>query len=231
MAVTRTGTGTKRRWPLIATVAGVLLAAVVGVSVFFALRPAPAQVAKPPTPALTPTTPDPSSPAVTGGATVLADGCLGGTDPIKAIRIAHAKAPLTPSGAAELVATWARWQGQAPHDPVQYQRIGREIWAPSLPADRRKTPTQPAGAIAWVSTDQARYRVTDASKSDVTIESLFTQTVSQDGAKTQVEHVGRVTLTAISGRWAFKAIGASGPDPAQAVRRLQAEGLPYRGGC
>lgn len=231
MAATRTGAGARRRGPLLATAAGVLLAAVIGVVIFFALRPAPTPVAVPPVPGPAPTAAASSPPTVSGAATVLADGCLGGTDPIKAIRIAHEKAPLTPEGAAEFVATLARWQGQVPHDADEYQATGKLIWAPSLPEIGRRRPTPNSDGNAWINTDKARYRVTSVTGPDVTLEATFLQTVNENGADTVFQQVARFTVTGIDGRWALKKVAPAGQPAAQAVKQLQAEGLPYRGGC
>lgn len=167
----------------------------------------------------------------TGRATVLADGCLGGTDPIKAIRIAHQTAPLTPEGAAAFVATMVRWLGQAPHDPDEFQQTGKLIWAPSLPATNRQMPVARAGSTAWISTADARYRITKVTAADVTVEAVFIQTISADNTNTNVEHVGQFVVTQIDGRWAFKAAAPGGSTPEQVVSQLRAEGLPYRGGC
>ena len=89
----------------------------------------------------------------------------------------------------------------------------------------------PSGATAWVSTVEARYRVTDVSGADVTIEAVFPQTISENGFNTDAQQVGRFTLTEIGHRWALKALGAGGQAPDQLIAELRAEGLPYRGGC
>lgn len=229
---TSTGTTSTRRWPRIAVVFVVLFVAVVGAAVYFALRPAPAPVTAPPSPSLTPTASSTSTSATVSGApTVLADGCLGGTDPVKAIRIAHEKAPITPEGAAAFIATLARWQGQAPHDPTEFQSTGERIWAPSLPAAARRMPTPPEGTTAWISTEKARYRVIDVSGPDMTIEAFFTQTISQNGANSTVQPVGQFTVTDINSHWALKSTGPGDRAPEELITELQAEGLPYRGGC
>ena len=210
----------------------VLFAAVAGVAIYFALRPAPAPVTAPPAPSLTPTPTSPTiSATVSGAPTTLADGCLGGTDPTKAILIAHEDAPLTQEGAAAFLATLARWQGQVPHDPAEYQQTGKLIWAPSLPAAGRKMPSPASTGTAWISTENARYRITQVSGLDLTIEAVFPQTISENGANSEVQQVGQFTLTGISGHWTLKALGPGDQSPEQLIAHLQAEGLPYRGGC
>lgn len=228
---TSTGTTSTRRWPRIAVVFVVLFVAVAGVAFYFALRPAPAPVTAPPAPSLTSSASTTTTTTVSGAPTVLADGCLGGIDPIKAIHIAHEKAPITPEGAAAFVATLARWQGQAPHDPSEFQSTGERIWAPSLPASGRKMPTPPEGTTAWISTERARYRVIDVSGPDLTIEAFFTQTISQNGANSTVQPVGQFTVTDINSHWALKSTGTRDRAPEELITELQAEGLPYRGGC
>ncbi len=213
-------TETRRRWPRVAAAIGVLLALVAGVSIYFASKPGPVA------------TPPPAAPQVNGAATVLADGCLGGTDPVKAIRVARAEAPLTPEGAAEFVATYARWRGQAPHDPVEFQETGKLMWAPTLPTKERQTPpAAPPGAAAWVSTEDARYRVVDVSGPDMTIEAYFPQTGVEDGAPFEMRNAGRFTVTAIDGHWAYKGTSAGDLPLESLVAELQAEGLPYKSGC
>ena len=230
MMATQAGAGPARRWPRIAVVLAAVFVLMTLVAVYFALKPPPTPAATPSPMTSTATSPPPS-PSVTGAPTVLADGCLGGTDPIKAIRIAHDKAPLTPEGGAAFVATMVRWLGQAPHDPVEFQQTGKLIWAPALPATNRQMPVSRDGATAWVSTEDARYRITKVTAADVTVEAVFLQTISENSTKTDVEHVGRFTVTQLDGRWAFKAAAPGGPNPEQVVSQLQAEGLPYRGGC
>lgn len=228
MATLNNGAAPKRRWPPVAVVFAVLLVLVAGVSVYFALRPSPGSTGRPTTPV---TTSPSASAAVSGAPTTLADGCLGGTDPVKAVRIAHQVAPLTPEGAAAFVATMMRWQGQIPHDPAEFRETGKQIWAPSLPATNRNVPAPPAGATAWLSTADARYRVLNVSKSDMTIEAVFTQTGVLNGISTEVQQVGQFTVTAIDGHWALKSAGPPANDPKQTIADLQAKGLPYRGGC
>lgn len=160
-----------------------------------------------------------------------ADGCLGGTDPVQAILTAQDEAPMSPEGAAAFVATWARWQGQLPHDDVEFQRTGERIWAPSLASSNRVPPAAAAGSTSWVSTELARYRIINVTTSDVVVEAFFSQTVSRGGANTLVQHVGRFTVTDIGGHWHLKAAGA-GEQPAEEVlQSLKTNGSPYRKGC
>lgn len=230
MMATRAGTRPTRRWPRIAVVLAAVFVVVAIVTVYFALKPPPTPAVTPP-PATSTATSPPPSPSVTGAPTALADGCLGGTDPIKAIRIAHEKAPLTPEGAAAFLATWARWRGQVPHDPDEFQQTGKLIWAPSLPAAPRSLPVPPPGATAWVSTVDARYRITKVSGPNVTIEAVFPQTISENNTNSEAQQVGRFTLTEIGGRWALSALSPGDQSPEQIVAQLQATGLAYQGGC
>ena len=228
MMATRAGAGPARRWPRFAVVLAAVFVVVALVAVYFALRPPPRPAATPSPVRVTATRP---SPSVAGAPTVLADGCLGGTDPIKAIRIAHETAPLTPEGAAAFVATLARWQGQVPHDADEYQATGKLIWAPSLPEIGRRMPTPKSDGNAWINTDKARYRVTLVARPDVTLEAAFLQTINENGAETVFQQVGRFTVTDIGGHWALKAVGPTERSAAETVKQLQAEGLPYRGAC
>ncbi len=230
MAATRTGAGPARRWPRFAVVLAAVVVVVALVAVYFALKPSPAPTAAPPplTPTVSRTTP---SASVSGAPTVLADGCLGGTDPIKAIRIAHETAPLTPEGAAAFVATLARWAGQVPHDPTEYQQTGDLIWAPGFPTAQRTLPPFPAGTTAWTSTTGSRYRVSAISAHGATVEAFFTQTANQDGATSTNGQVARVQLAVVDGRWAVEDASPPGDGSEQLLNELQAEGLPYRGGC
>ncbi len=230
MMATRAGVGPARRWPRFAVVLAALLVVVALVAVYFALKPPPTPAATPPPVASTGTSPS-SSASVSGAPTVLADGCLGGTDPVKAIRIAHETAPLTPEGAAAFVATMVRWLGQAPKDPVEFWETGKLIWAPALPATNRQMPVSHQGATAWVSTEDARYRITKVVGPDVTVEAVFSQTINENNTDTKVDHVGQFTVTEFGGHWAFKAATAGGQAPKQVIAQLQTEGLPYRGGC
>lgn len=230
MMATQAEAGLARRWPRLAVVLVAVLIAVALVAVYFALKPPPAPTAT--SPLLTPPVSSATPPAsVTGAPTALADGCLGGTDPIKAIRIARKTAPLTPEGAAAFVATLARWAGQVPHDPTEYQQTGELIWAPDFPATQRTLPPFSAGTTAWTSTIGSRYRVPVVSDRGATVEAFFTQTANQDGATSTNGQVARVQLTVVDGRWAVKDASPPGDRSEQLLNELQAKGLPYRGGC
>ena len=227
---TSTGTTSTRRWPRITVVFVVLFVAVAGVAVYFALRPSPAPVTAPPPPSLTPalTSLAPSA-TVSGAPTALADGCLGGTDPTKAILVAHDTAPLTPEGAAAFAATLMRWIGQVPQDPTQFSSLSDKIRAPSLPP--QPLPSVPDGTTAWVSTTDARYRVTNVANADVTVEGIFEQTANQNGSTSTDFRPVRLDLTVINGHWALKGAGVPTQAPNDFVASMQATGLPYRGGC
>ena len=227
---TSTGTTSTRRWPRIAVVFVVLFVAVVGAAVYFALRPAPAPVTAPPSPSLTPTALSTSTSATVSGApTAVADGCLGGTDPSTAILVAREKAPLTPDGAAAFAATLMRWIGQVPQDPTLFSSLSDKIRAPSLPP--QPLPSVPDGTTAWVSTTDARYRVTNVSNTDITVEGIFEQTANQNGSVSTDFRPVRFELTVINGHWALKGAGFPTQAPDNFVKSMQATGLPYRGGC
>ena len=171
------------------------------------------------------------SPAASGGPTLLADGCLGGSDPSQAILVAQAQAPLTPEGVAAFAATYERWGTQLPHKGA-VAPVGAKIWTSDLAAGYRKLAGVPAGfagATGWASmTGTSRYRVDAFDGRSATVSILYETYVVPAGGG-QASPGGELVqdkFTVVDGRWRF-----AGTGPIPTTDEMKSTGIPFKAGC
>jgi hypothetical protein len=171
------------------------------------------------------------SPAASGGPTLLADGCLGGSDPSQAILVAQAQAPLTPEGAAAFAATYERWGTEIPHKGA-IAPVGARVWTSDLTPSLRHVgewPASLAGATGWASmTGTSRYRVDAFDGRSATVSILYETYVVPAGGG-QASPGGLLVqdkLEVVNGHWR---IAGSGTSPT--ADEMKSTGIPFKAGC
>jgi hypothetical protein len=179
----------------------------------------------------TPAPPSHPTPTASGGPTLLADGCLGGSDPSQAILRAQAQAPLTPEGAAAFAATYERWGTQIPHRGA-VAPVGAKIWTSDLPAEYRHVGEFPAslnGATGWASmAGKSRYRIDAIDAKSATV-AIFAETFvvpAGGGQASPSGHLARLKFEVVAGHWRF-----AGTGPIPTLDEMQSTGIPFKGGC
>jgi hypothetical protein len=180
--------------------------------------PAPAPSSQPP-------------PAASGGPTLLADGCLGGSDPSQAILVAQAQAPLTPEGVAAFAATYERWGTQLPHKGA-VAPVGAKIWTSDLAPRLRQLAELPAGfagATGWASmAGTSRYRVDafDAKSATVAISAETFVVPAGGGQASPGGELARLKFEVVDGHWRFAGTGTI-----PTADEMQSTGIPFKAGC
>jgi hypothetical protein len=166
-----------------------------------------------------------------GGPTLLADGCLGGSDPSQAILRAQADAPLTPEGVAAFAATYERWGTQIPHKGA-VAPVGAKVWTSGLDSRQRHVGEFPAsfnGATGWASmAGTSRYRIDAFDAKSATV-AIFYETYvvpAGGGQASRGGHLGRLKFEVVDGRWRF-----AGTGPIPTADEMQSTGIPFKGGC
>lgn len=156
-----------------------------------------------PSTSTTPSTPEEqsTSAAAAGGDGAGAQGCLGGVNPTKAVLAAQKEADLDAQGAAGFAATVMRWRSQFPVDPA-YAGKAKQLMTPDAGSDLLTVDPPKSGSedSGWGSTDGARYRVTESTKSTATVE------ISMPFFATSKEYPDGVELTTAA-RWRLSATG------------------------
>lgn len=161
-----------------------------------------------------------------------AAGCLGGVNPTKAVLTAQKEAALDAKGAAGFAATVMRWRSQYPVDPA-YAGKAKQIMTPDAGSDLLTVDPEEGGPedSGWGTTDGARYRVTESTKTTATVEITmpFFVTSKEYPDGVEVSTGARWRLTAEDGKW--RVADADAIEEGGDRDELEAHGLTFEGVC
>lgn len=188
----------------------------------------------PPTSTTPPPTPETStSSTATDSNAAGAKGCLGGVNPTKAVLTAQKESSLNAKGAAAFAATVMRWHGQYPVDP-DYADKAKKIMTPDAGADLLTVDPPEGGPedSGWGTTADARYRVTESTKTTATVEILmpFFGTSKEYPEGVEVESAARWRLVAEDGEWRVTDMDPIEEDSSDR-KALKTRGLTFQGVC
>jgi hypothetical protein len=227
--VSRNAKGTARsalpRWVFVVLAAVLVLAAVVGVSLWYQNRPAAP---------VTTSTPVSSTVPVAADGGDIPNGCLAGTSLSgEALLAAQKKAPHTQAGAVGLAAAFTRWGWQYPYPALADVQSVAEAFAssdddPSIKnmATRLSTAQARSGWVSGgLSFAEGRYLVEEASADRVKV------TVGGDQIKNGLPVPDTKGLTTITLLWADGGWKIQGIKPDMTTDDLFARGAALAGGC
>jgi hypothetical protein len=207
------------RWPWVAGAALLIVAlAVFGVTQLRSNGPAPADRVQ---------RPAASEPAA---------GCLGGAEPTAAV-IAAQSAPHTPTGAAEFLATYIRWQTRIPQaGEASPATVGGAVWGSDVPNDVRAAAIDRQASDSHATFVGKHYSVREVVGARVLI-ALTVDLADVNGAV--LAHSGTVAwVELVDGKWRFDGVDkdlsqqALGDDDGAAFRAtLDATGTPLVEAC
>lgn len=163
-----------------------------------------------------------------------ADGCLGGSDPIKAILPAQEQAPLTGDGAAAFLATYLRWLFVTPRPVDDLDEVGPQVWVPGIDEKWTETPKEEDGPIE-VTLDGAHYRVEEIDETTATVALTYEFT---NGETVTAGGGGIHVLEVVDGLWRYRGLDeaatneAAGTDEGVSFRKqLNEAGIPFQRSC
>lgn len=216
--------GSKRRWPWVVGAIAIVLALIVGVSIWYQSRQpeaAPAPVAT-------------SSSSATSAVGDSPNGCLAGTtNETKTLLSAQADAPQTEAGAVSVAAATLRWLLQYPRpsadDAVQVQNAVVASDASGVIAtfaDNIANAQTVEGATSYrLSFADGRYLVRESSGEMVEVTIGATQVLN--GQPTEEKLASTYTMVWENARWKVQSDDSENVD----LEQLYSTGATFAGGC
>ena len=173
------------------------------------------------------------APAFASSASLVADGCLGGTDASSAVLAAQQQATATPAGAASFAASYLRWGAQVPR-PTNIAVVGPKVWSAAFPTAARTLPLAavPEGTQMWASFANGRW-VTDNVSDDggtakLTVTLLLSEIADQGGQVQSTEASVSLRMHLAPGGWLV-----DGPESVvlHTADEMATLGQPFYNGC
>ncbi|MDJ0318874.1 hypothetical protein [Arthrobacter antibioticus] len=224
--VSRKAEGTARRgfprWAIVTLIVVVVLAIVVGVSIWYQKNPSATVAAPSPSASIAPVGGD------------IPNGCLAGKDTsVTALIGAQKKAPHTEAGAVGLAAAFMRWGWQYPYPSLSDGQIVVESLAstdagPSfkdLSAKITAAKPKDGWASGGLSFAEGRYLVEDSTQDRVKV------TVGGDQIKNGLRVPNTKSLTTVTLVWESEAWKVQEIKPVRTLEDLFTNGAALAGGC
>jgi hypothetical protein len=173
------------------------------------------------------------APTFAASASLVADGCLGGTDASSAVLAAQQQATATPAGAASFAASYVRWGGQVPR-PANIAVVGPKVWSDAFPTAARTLPLAavPERTQMWASFASGRWVADNVSDDGgtpkLTVTLLLSEIADQGGQVQTTQASVSLRMHLAPGGWLV-----DGPEPVvlHSADEMATLGQPFYNGC